>query len=69
MYNHYLLVNHGLKECAKCHNDKEIQAFGFDKTRPDGRAVYCKECRNDHKRTKVLPSVQEVDRGGQLPQG
>lgn len=45
MYNHYMLVKHGLKECAKCHNDYHIDAFGMDKTRPDGRAVYCKECR------------------------
>lgn len=57
MYSHHLLVKLGLKTCAKCLDDWPIEAFGFDRSRPDGRAVYCKECRkDDHQRKKVLPS-------------
>lgn len=61
MHSHYMLARHGLKMCAKCHDDKRVYAFGFDRSRPDGRHVYCKECRHEEYETKKkildLPDV------------
>lgn len=32
------------KKCSKCKHEKMVQDFSEDRTRPDGRASYCKRC-------------------------
>ena len=34
-----------MKNCARCHEDKEETDFGKDKFRKDGHCIYCKPCR------------------------
>jgi 5-methylcytosine-specific restriction endonuclease McrA len=34
----------GEKLCIKCEEIKPLDAFGSDKSRPDGKTVYCKAC-------------------------
>ena len=36
----------GMKECVKCSEILPFKSFGTDKTRRDGYATRCKECRN-----------------------
>ncbi len=33
------------KECSKCGQAKELDAFGTDRSRPDGKTSQCKDCR------------------------
>lgn len=33
------------KTCTQCETPKELTAFNLDKTRPDGRFPWCKECK------------------------
>jgi hypothetical protein len=33
------------KECSKCGETKEVTAFSRDRTAPDGRDRWCKECK------------------------
>lgn len=40
----------GKKECTKCGQVKPFEDFGLDKSRSDGYATRCKECRNEHKK-------------------
>lgn len=35
------------KKCVKCHDEKFLCDFGFDKKRKDGLKVYCKKCRKN----------------------
>lgn len=32
------------KQCVRCHQDKCLEDFGNDKSRPDGKFAYCKVC-------------------------
>lgn len=34
------------KTCSKCRKQKSLDQFGFDKSRPDGKNLYCKNCRS-----------------------
>lgn len=38
-------LRRGAKECAKCHEDKPVTAYGRDASRRDGLRPYCLECR------------------------
>lgn len=33
-----------MKSCSKCCEEKPLDAFGMDKSRSDGKTVYCKVC-------------------------
>lgn len=33
-----------MKRCRKCDQDKPADAFGTDRSRKDGKMVYCREC-------------------------
>jgi hypothetical protein len=35
-----------MKPCTKCKVVKPVEAFATDRSRPDGRAMWCRECRN-----------------------
>jgi Zn finger protein HypA/HybF involved in hydrogenase expression len=39
----------GVKYCPGCGRTKEDVEFGMNKSRPDGLAGYCKECRSGKK--------------------
>jgi len=34
----------GAKKCLRCGFEKQLPEFNFDRSRRDGRAVYCKQC-------------------------
>ena len=36
------------KECTACRESKEINEFSLDRSRPDGKAVWCRRCRGTH---------------------
>jgi len=36
------------KECTACRESKEINEFSLDRSRPDGKAVWCRRCRGIH---------------------
>lgn len=39
------------KKCTKCGETKDLGDFGKNRTKSDGLQVYCKACRNKHRRT------------------
>lgn len=47
------------KVCRACHRDKTLLEFHADKTRPDGRFPYCRECSREKDRARYLA---EADR-------
>jgi hypothetical protein len=50
-----------MKICSKCKKEKDINEFGFDKSRKDGRNLKCKKCRNQYaqKYYKYIPLTLE----------
>lgn len=42
------------KRCAKCELYKDLNKFGRDASRPDGRYSYCKECRRKPNRQELI---------------
>jgi hypothetical protein len=45
------------KKCIGCKDFKVIQDFSEDKSRPDGREYYCKDCRKEHQRMKYAKEI------------
>lgn len=39
-----------MKHCARCGHDKPLSDFGIDRSRPDGRRIYCQACTREMKR-------------------
>lgn len=35
-----------VKHCSQCSKDKDLDAFGVDRSRKDGYSCYCKQCNN-----------------------
>lgn len=35
--------------CTKCNDDKDVDEFGNDKTRPSGKFPWCKSCTKRHR--------------------
>lgn len=60
------------KYCKKCDTTKSLELFGNDRSRPDGKYFYCKECvaaamkpvrkRNNSKRTAYNKKYREDNR-------
>ena len=40
----------GMKTCKRCGADKPLEEFHSDRSRPDGKYAYCKECAKAYKR-------------------
>lgn len=51
-----------MKKCPKCNETKHTNQFGRDKSRKDGRNIYCKEC-NREVGNKYYHSLSVGDRG------
>lgn len=45
--------------CNKCKKEKDVEEFGIDKSRKNGRNIHCKSCRNDYARKYALSYVQK----------
>lgn len=41
-----------MKTCTRCKERKGIEYFGADKSKTDGYASHCKQCRNLHEKSK-----------------
>ena len=52
------------KHCRKCGEWQNLEAFGKDRTRPDGRQSWCKACHNSYRRQRYITS--EYDRTYQV---
>ncbi len=37
---------HVVKVCTKCKKEKSVESFSNDKSKKDGKALWCKDCRN-----------------------
>ena len=48
-----------LKECCRCHKEKDLSEFYNDKTRPSGKAYACKSCRADYLKVRRDHKVKE----------
>lgn len=46
------------KQCSQCKRVLDVSSFGFDKGRPDGRNVYCRECLNANHRAPAFRARQ-----------
>jgi len=61
------------KTCFRCKAEKSLNDFGFNKTKKDGRAVYCKKClcecnsnsRNKNKPIRINRNFNPVTRAEQ----
>jgi hypothetical protein len=51
------------KHCLDCGKTKEIEDFGLDRKRPDGRHTYCRECRNGRSRARYATERDVVAEG------
>lgn len=38
------------KSCPRCGRWKSLGRYHRDRTRPDGRATWCADCKNEHRR-------------------
>lgn len=49
------------KYCCQCKREKPISAFGKNKRKKDGLAVWCKECRNGYTRHWYSEGIHAVE--------
>ncbi|WP_245681868.1 endonuclease VII domain-containing protein [Actinomadura kijaniata] len=45
-YRRHSAVPEGMKYCPRCKEIQQLDAFGSNRSSPDGRAAYCKPCHN-----------------------
>ncbi|MFC9974448.1 endonuclease VII domain-containing protein [Spirillospora sp. NPDC127200] len=45
-YRRHSAVPEGMKYCARCEEVKPVDAFGSNRSQPDGRTTYCRPCHN-----------------------
>jgi len=43
-----------MKKCSRCKEEKDINEFGLDKNRPDGRYPVCKKCLSEERKRKII---------------
>jgi hypothetical protein len=43
------------KRCSACKQEKPRDAFAVDRSRPDGRTYWCRDCRNDRANQRYQP--------------
>ena len=49
-----------VKRCSTCKEDKPLSAFGNNKTRKDGKELYCRTCKSYHNR-KTRYGLDDVE--------
>lgn len=56
----------GQKTCSKCGMTRLLERFNYDRTRPDGRFPWCKDCSRENDRTRYS---REVERRAEWARG
>ncbi len=51
------------KPCANCTQTKSLDQFAIDRSRPDGRTYWCRECRNARARRTHVWSTRTRPKG------
>lgn len=49
-----------LKKCSKCKSEKDESEFGKNKTRPDGKQIWCKGCFSEYSSGKKAKKVEQT---------
>jgi len=48
-----------LKKCSKCKAEKDESEFGKNKTRPDGKQIWCKGCFSEYSSGKKAKKAEQ----------
>jgi hypothetical protein len=46
-----------MNHCSKCNVEKNVEEFGIDKSRKNGRNIHCKSCKNEYAKRYYLPYI------------
>lgn len=59
-------VSSGSAWCTGCKTWHELESFGSDKSRPDGRAATCREFRQQRSRDSYIPTARKSTKGRKM---